>query len=155
MQPGSAACNPPLRESPQEKERERECRRHNERGRKTDNEREKTGQRERERGGGRRYTLFPVGPDSTRKQTTVRQRAGGQTEGELYISMHRYDGLITESFSPPWRPRHPTGRPKRQKVRNYRPVGRCNSMGMFEEKPHSPHSDRNRSGPAACNSEKK
>ena len=28
-------------------------------------------------------------------------------------------------------------------------------MGMFEEKPHSPHSDRNRSGPAARNSEKK
>ena len=26
---------------------------------------------------------------------------------------------------------------------------------MFEEKPHSPHSDRNRSGPAARNSEKK
>ena len=27
-------------------------------------------------------------------------------------------------------------------------------MGMFEEKPHSPHSDRNRSGPAARNSGK-
>ena len=49
MQPGSAACNPPLRETPQEKERERECRRHNERGRKTDNERENRTEREGER----------------------------------------------------------------------------------------------------------